>query len=797
MSNMDQETLKDDDATVGENSSDQQKRRSIIRIGFGLEVIGHWALAAPRITLAVIALLIIVAGASASRIGFDDSLYSIYSNDTADFEHFNLLSDLFPVLRDRQVILFEGPDTTTREGLTAIRSIHLELQFAEGVLGATSIFSTRKQSVGGATPAPILPREIPEGEELERVLDKIAANPLAGDRMLAPDRSATLMTVAIDPDSDAIATALGIREVALEVFQQEADGLDMEIGFTGAPLLRSDILTSLRRDQRMLNGIGALVTLTLCLAFFGRFRLVAVALIPGITGIIWILGALAASGQNINAINSVLPTLVLVIAFADSLHMTASMRSALGEGMSAMQAARRAITRVGPACAMTAITTAIAFGSLATSSSNAIGQFGFAGAVAAFFAFLAVITIIPCLGSLILRPSDGPARSAIDSMLSRLTSHIAAGASNLVRGYPRTVAFLGAIMLAITTVFYFSVEPRYGYRDFLPDRSAANEVIDRIDTQFKGADNATILIHRGAAVGEASPPPAEVVRAVHNIVERSEGFSNVMSLKTAEQWIDRDLSVWAETSVSRDDPDLLRLNLGMPEHVAAQFKSDDASAWLVSTTLPSMDASLSVPMFNELDSSLDEVRNRAAGYDISVTGIVPMTTRAGIDLVTSLNINLAAAVIVTIALVALSLRSALVGLLAGVPNLLPLAIAGTALYLTDTGLQITGMVALTVAFGIAVDDTIHLVHRWQLECEVYSPREAVDRALRRVGPIMIATTIVLSAGLVATLASGLPMVRLFGGLCILTFIAAVGAALIFMPAALTVFARQVSSKNQE
>lgn len=777
------------------SQTDPSERQSLIRIGFGLEFIGHWALAAPKLALAIVFCCVIAGAISARGLGFDDSLYSVYSNDTADFKHFKQLSDAFPVLREREIILFEGPDTTTKAGLELIRSIHLEVQFIEEVLGATSIFSIREKSTGDTPPAIIIPREIPDGANLDRLLDRIAANPLAGERMLSADRSATLMTIAIDQDTNAVESALTIREAVQAEFDANLRDLNIDIGFTGAPLLRSEILTSLRRDQRLLNGIGIVVTIALCLAYFGRFRLVLIALLPGVIGIIWVLGTLAATGQHINAINSVLPTLVLVIAFADSLHMTSSMRSALSKGLTARAAAKHAVNQVGPACAMTSITTAIAFCSLATSSSEAIGRFGLTGATAAFFAFIAVVIIIPCLGSLILRPSDGRARGAVDGALTRMTIRVARFAGYLVAAYPKGLVTLGTLALAITTVFYFSVEPRYGYRDFLPDRSPANEVIDRIDTLFNGADSATILIQRTASTSGASPAPAEVVRLVHEKVLEAERFGNVTSLRTAEEWLGRDLSEWAGVSIDRDDPNLLTLNLGMPEHVAARFKSDDASAWLVSTSLPSMDASKSVPLFNKLDQSLNEVRKQVSGYDIAVTGIIPMTTRAGINLVSSLNVNLAAAVIVTIALVALSLHSITIGLLAGVPNLLPLAIAGTILYLTNHGLQITGMVALTVAFGIAVDDTIHLIHRWQIELKSHTPSEAINRALREVGPIMIATTIVLSAGLVATLSSGLPMVRLFGSLCILTFVAAVAAALIYMPSALSLFASRKTSKN--
>ena len=48
----------------------------------------------------------------------------------------------------------------------------------------------------------------------------------------------------------------------------------------------------------------------------------------------------------------------------------------------------------------------------------------------------------------------------------------------------------------------------------------------------------------------------------------------------------------------------------------------------------------------------------------------------------------------------------------GLANTLPLFATGALLFLLGRGMQFTSVIALTVAFGIAVDDTIHYINRF-------------------------------------------------------------------------------------
>ena len=129
-----------------------------------------------------------------------------------------------------------------------------------------------------------------------------------------------------------------------------------------------------------------------------------------------------------------------------------------------------------------------------------------------------------------------------------------------------------------------------------------------------------------------------------------------------------------------------------------------------------------------------------------------------------------------------------------VPNLLP--ILGTELYLwiTGAGLQLTTVIALTIAFGIAVDDTIHFLANYRrARNSGYGHVDAVERTLEHVGPALIATTLILCAGTFIVIFSALPQVALFGTLTVLTLLLALAGDLVILPAILIAGGRMFDS----
>src|SRR6202040_3777223 len=91
------------------------------------------------------------------------------------------------------------------------------------------------------------------------------------------------------------------------------------------------------------------------------------------------------------------------------------------------------------------------------------------------------------------------------------------------------------------------------------------------------------------------------------------------------------------------------------------------------------------------------------------------------------------------------------------------------------------VVALTVSFGLGLSATIHFLNRLRLESTPdTSPALAVQRATVLVGPAVILTSVVLACGLVVTVFSNLPSLRLFGWLSAFAMISALIADLLIL-----------------
>jgi hypothetical protein len=115
------------------------------------------------------------------------------------------------------------------------------------------------------------------------------------------------------------------------------------------------------------------------------------------------------------------------------------------------------------------------------------------------------------------------------------------------------------------------------------------------------------------------------------------------------------------------------------------------------------------------------------------------------------------------------------------PGIFPVVLSGTVLWLLGEGLQFASVVALTVSFGLGLSATIHFLNRLRLESKPgVTPDVAVERATVLVGPALILTTVVLACGLVVTVFSDLPSLRLFGWLSAFSMVSALVADLFIL-----------------
>jgi len=160
-------------------------------------------------------------------------------------------------------------------------------------------------------------------------------------------------------------------------------------------------------------------------------------------------------------------------------------------------------------------------------------------------------------------------------------------------------------------------------------------------------------------------------------------------------------------------------------------------------------------------------------------------------IVIDLALSLGTASLIIFVILALVYRSLRIGLISFVPNLFPLAFAGLFLVVTGQSLEIVAVCAFTVCLGIAVDDTIHFLTRFQEERELCETEdEAIRKAFTGVGTALIMTTAVLVSGFATVLLSDSRDHFIFASMGSITIAAALFADLVFLPALLSQFVKK-------
>jgi predicted RND superfamily exporter protein len=758
-------------------------------LAYGLERIGLIPLRAPWASAIILAILCVLAVFGLERLKVDDSLSQLFRSDTKEFRQYEEVTRRFPSTEFDVLVVIEGKNLMARESIEKLRDLVTDLQLIDSVRGLISLFSARQPPEEGKLPAPVFPEELPTGAAYDALVQRVLNNEIIRGKLLSEDGTLALIVMALDPD---IVGGKGLNTTIGEIRKTMADNLGdtgLVAQLSGVPTMQLEIRNAIDRDSKLYNIIGFVAGCVIAILFFRRISFMIIAAAPPLIAILLSLGALGWFNFRLNMFLNVMTPLIMVISFSDSMQLTFAARDRLIAGMDKYRAFREAVLVVGPACVLTHGTAGISFIALMFSNSDLIRTFGEAGLLATVLALLAVLSLVPLLGVLLIRrESDFAAKiqQGSDFGVQALRSFCSWIALRMV-SHPGLYSLLGLIVVGGLAFIYATLEPRYRLADQVPDKRQAVEASSRLDAKLTGANPIDVLIQfpKGAGLYDASTLSA--IAAVHTIVEKQAGVGNVWSLDSLRRWL-------AEKAGKADLATLKQYVDILPEHLTRRFISAEQDAVVVSGRIPDVDASQLLPVVQKLDKALDDVRKAHPGYEIAVTGLSAIAARNSADMIGKLNAGLTIEIIFVAAFMGLAFRSLVVMFASILPGIFPVVLAGAVLWTMGEGLQFASVVALTVSFGLGLSATIHFLNRLRLEHKPGAdPGIGVERATVLIGPALILTSVVLACGLAVMVFSDLPSLRLFGWLSAFAMLAALTADLLILrPTAM--FLTQISQK---
>ncbi|MBU0637430.1 MAG: MMPL family transporter [Planctomycetes bacterium] len=731
-----------------------------------------------RLVAVVVLVVTVVALVGLSRLGIDDEPRGIFESRDAAHVYLEQVFADFGSDDNDCVLVVEAEDLFTPGALAAIRALVTEIGQIDGVEVVRSIADVVVFEKG-ALPRVLLPAADAAPGVLQRARDAALAHALIAGQLLSDDARTTLIIVRLAGDSLSIAEIEPIVQQIGAAITAGAQDSGVRVRQTGVPPIRVEIYRMLQRQQYTFGVVSTLTGIAIAVAVFRRPAAVLILVMGPAVGVIWTLGLLGWVGERINIINSVLPTLVIVIGFTDAVHLLHDMRRSRAAGLHPVEVGRLAVTHLGLPCALTALTTAIGFGSLAVADLEIIRRFGLTCAAGTIMAFLAVVTVVPLLGSTRLgwhihraRPLSAAARAGRWYEACAL----------LVTRRARLVAVGGVVLTLLLGSSAMFLRPDNSLDEAIPTRNESFQALQHCDRVFGGALFAYVVVEWSPALRWAAPEVLRALQDVHDMLDAESLTRGPLSLLDILHALPGD--------VADRDAQAAMLSL-VPTDVLGRFVNEGRRRTLVAAHVRDAGTGVYEPVFDRLEQRLAEMERRHQGLTFHLTGTSVVAVRDVHRMIADLARGLLLAAGVIFGVMTVNFRSVRLGVISVLPNLFPLAAAAAVLVVTGQPLQITGVIVFTICLGIAVDDTIHFLARFRRELAVEGDvAAAIRRSLVAVGGALVTTTVVLLSGFGTIMLSEMPPVRLFAWLSCSAFAAALLGDVVILPALLMCFCRR-------
>jgi predicted RND superfamily exporter protein len=756
--------------------------------------------------LALVLVVTIAADWAALQVKFDFSPRSIFL--TRD-EHVEFLAEHREYFGDEDgfvSILVEADDVfanATLEQIVRLTETFGDIPHVDQVLSLSTMYEI------GGSPGFIevarLLEELPTTDEERRALEERAVgNRLFVNRFVNPAATAALIMVVFDDETDEELE----RRPALDAIEAvlASDPGPGRTTMVGVPIVNRAYATLLASDMLRTITVSSLL---LCIVLFILFRNVYSVVLPGLTvgiSVGWTIGYMVLAGDGFNIINAIVPTLLLVIGVGDAVHFLTTYYQALGAGAERLDAVREMVTRIGAACFLTSVTAAVGFASLIVARIDIIKGLGRVAAVGLMFSYLAILIVIPAVLSIVKAPtsglSDDPSKGPIGAMLTWI-------ADLTIRRKGLVLTVTGALSLVCIAGATRVRTDNFLLEELFP-QNPVSQALHHTEDVMTGVMPVEFSVNTGVDGGMYDPDVLRGMVAIQHHLEADPFIGHTISFADLVMEITRVMEGERKIPDSRkkvaqyialfemsEDPSILesmvdvKRSRGRITATQKDWGTKNFFSWYDGSGECDERAQCGTPVLQLIDSLYGPGApegSLARTTDVRVTGGNLVAANALGKLVADMLNSLTTAFVVICLLMMLLLRSFRVGLIAMIPNVLPLLV--TLGFMGWVGIPIRTSTALifSVALGVASNDTVHFAMRFREELfETGDREEAVRRTMLSTGRAIIFTSVLLVFGFATMMTTHFVGIFQMGVLGSVTLFAALLGDLLILPVCLMMF----------
>ena len=576
---------------------------------------------------------------------------------------------------------------------------------------------------------------------------------------------------------------------------------EMHLG--GIPMITSDMINFIRNDL-IVFGLGVLTFLVVILAlYFKQKRWVLLPLFCCAVTAIIMLGFLGIAGWRITVISSNFMSILLIITLSLSVHLIVRFRDLQLEHpeSSHKQITREVIASMAKPCFYTILTTIVAFASLVVSNIRPVIDFGWIMIIGLGVAFIVSFTLFPAALSLMKPASTPPAQD--------FTRNFTLTIATLVNAMPRRI-IVACVLIAVAVgmgIANLKVENR-----FIDNFKSTTEIYQGmtvIDQQLGGTTPLEIILDADSGFSDSTDAPnaddddfkdffiedegqgapsywlnptqIAVIQELQDYLDTNKVIGKVLSIGTvvgiAEHLNGAELDAFELALIHK------RIPTDIAENLIEPYLSKDANQVRFSIRVIESDPSLNrKQLLSDIHDFL--IKNlKLEESQIHITGMLVLYNNMLQSLFQSQILTLAAVLLAVFLTFIVLFRNVTLALLGIIPNVFSAVLILGIMGWLGIPLDMMTITIASITIGIAVDDTIHYVHRLKHE---YALNQDYPTLVRRchgsIGKAIYYTSVAIIFGFaILALSNFIPTIN-FGLMTGAAMLVALVGDLVLLPA---------------
>lgn len=681
------------------------------------------------------------------------------------------------------VIFVKDQNIFTPEKLALLDDIHFQLEELPGVEKVESLFSvTNFKGENGMLSVSPLMDILPETqEEAEQIKSDALGNPLLVNNMVAPDGSSVALNIFIRPDKGDPDFEVNFIAQINKIISQSESQFD-SIFQLGNSYIRNSIISYIIDDQMIMLPMSVFVLMSILIMTMGSVSGAVLPMLTAGTSVLWSAGFMGFAGIPLNILTVVVPSLIIVIGSTEDIHLLSEYLDGLehhkGKSSGAMD---YMVSKTGTAVMLTAITTFLGFLSITLNSILILKQFAIVASFGLFINPLITGLIAPVYLQYFgpkHHKRQGKKEPWIDRAMTILADHII----HLIHTRKKQVFGALAGLAIVMGLFALNVRVDNELLGYFKSDSEIRIRSRMLHEQIAGPQMFYIRISSGVPNFFKNPENLTQISGLTDYLQEKNWFDKEMSLIDFLKLIHMEMN----------DGDRSFYTLPKTKELIAQYLLTLHRNDIERYVNPDFsEANIMVRHFigssHELNIAVADVKEYIDTHfnphiKVGFTGENILINAAADSMAQGQIKSLGLLLIIIFLIMSLLFVNFKAGLLSLIPNFFPILLIFGVMGICKIPLNVGTAMIGAIAIGIAVDDTIHFMTRYNREMKkLQNQTMAINVCLRSEIKPVLSTSIALAMGFCVVCFSSFAPIVSFGFLSALVMLFALIGDLFLTP----------------